>query len=153
MNRNKFAAASLALLSMITVSCASMRTSGHNERDVIVRSARDMIDKQYKYGANDPQYGFDCSGLVQYAYKQAGIDIPRNTTAQYAKTLKIDLNRAKEGDLVFFSTLGPGATHVGIYLGNGRFIHSPSEGKKIREEDINNSYWNKVYYGAGTFFR
>jgi cell wall-associated NlpC family hydrolase len=150
---NKTFAALLILLSVLFASCASMRTSGNNERDIIVRCAMDMIDKGYKYGSQDPEGGFDCSGLVQFAYKQAGIDIPRTASAQYYKTLKIDLGKAKEGDLVFFSTVGPGPTHVGIYLGGGKFIHAPSEGKKIRQEDMNNNYWKNAYYGAGTFFR
>jgi cell wall-associated NlpC family hydrolase len=129
-----------------------MRHSGFNERDVIVRYARNMMDKSYAYGQNDPSAGFDCSGLVFYAYKEAGIKIPRTTASQYLKGRKIDLKDASEGDLVFFSTVGAGATHVGLYLGNGKFIHSPSEGKKVQIVDMEKNYWKKVYYGTVTFF-
>ena len=133
-------------------SCASMRTSGYNDRDIIVRFARNMMNKNYAYGGNDPSSGFDCSGLVYYAYKEAGISIPRTSGAQYKKSRKIELKNAQDADLVFFSTYAPGATHVGIYIGNGRFIHSPSVGKKVQIVDMENPYWKKNFYGAASFF-
>ena len=129
-----------------------MRTSGYDDRDIIVRFARNMMNKNYAYGGNDPSKGFDCSGLVYYAYKEAGITIPRTSAAQYKKARKIDLKDAKEADVVFFSTYAPGATHVGIYLGNGKFIHSPSEGKKVQMVDMENPYWKNNFYGAASFF-
>ena len=142
----------LSVFMVFFVSCASMRTSGFNERDIIVRYARNMMDKNYAYGGDDPSKGFDCSGLVMYAYKETGIIIPRTTLAQYKKARKIELKNAKEADLVFFSTYAEGATHVGIYLGNGKFIHSPSTGKKVQIVDMENPYWKKNFYGAASFF-
>ena len=128
-----------------------MRTSGYNERNIIVRFARNMMDKNYAYGGDNPSGGFDCSGLAFYAYKEAGIIIPRTTGGQYKKARKIDLKDAKEADLLFFSTNGPGATHVGIYLGKGKFIHSPSEGKKVQMVDVNKAYWKTNFYGAVSY--
>jgi len=153
MGRNSLAAITVAAIAMISFSCASMRTAGNNERGRVVHYAREMMDKGYKYGADTPEEGFDCSGLVQFAYKNAGIKIPRTVAEQFAASERIELQKAREGDLVFFTTYASGPTHVGIYTGGGRFIHAPSEGRRIREDDISKNYWKKVYYGAGTFFR
>jgi cell wall-associated NlpC family hydrolase len=112
-----------------------------------------MLEKKYKFGEQDPGSGFDCSGLAQYAYKQAGINIPRTASAQYESSTRISKGELKDADLVFFSTSGPGATHVGIYLGNGKFIHSPSEGKKVQIVDLNNPYWKANFFGAGSYFK
>ncbi len=142
----------MALLALGAVSCASMRVTNHNDREIIVRFARNMLNKKYAYGQNDPSSGFDCSGLVFYAFKEAGIKIPRTAAEQFKNARKIGLDEAKEGDLVFFSTSGPGATHVGIYIGDGKFIHSPSEGKKVRIVDMYNPYWKENYYGTATYF-
>jgi cell wall-associated NlpC family hydrolase len=153
MGRNSLAAVTVAAIAMLSVSCASMRVAGNNERGLVVHYAREMLDKGYKYGADTPEEGFDCSGLVQFAYKKAGIKIPRTTAEQFASSERIELKKAREGDLVFFSTYAAGPTHVGIYMGGGQFIHSPSEGRRIRVDDISKNYWKKAYYGAGTFFR
>ena len=152
--KNKFLQAGLIIIvfSMFFTSCASMRTAGYNERETIVRFARNMMNKNYAYGENDPSKGFDCSGLVFYAYKEAGMIVPRTAEAQYKKARKIELKDAQEGDVLFFSTYAPGPTHVGIYLGGGRFIHSPSEGKKVQIVDVEKNYWKKNFYAAATFF-
>lgn len=133
-------------------SCASFKTHEGSQRSTITRFATNMLDRNYVYSGTAPSEGFDCSGLVYYAYKEAGIIIPRTTDTQYKKARKIELKFAKEGDLLFFSTSGAGATHVAIYLGNGKFVHAPSQGKKVRKADVETTYWKNNLYGAATFF-
>ncbi len=132
-------------------SCASFKTAGYNKRDVIARAAKNMRGKTYRYGESSRRSGFDCSGLTQYAYKEAGVNIPRTAAAQYKRSRKITKKELKKADLVFFSTKGSGASHVGIYLGNGSFIHSPSSGKEVRISMLKNPYWKSHYYGAGRY--
>ncbi len=136
---------------LLFCSCASFKTVGYNKREVIARAAKNMAGKTYRYGESSRRSGFDCSGLSQYAYKEAGINIPRTAAAQYKRSGKITREELKKGDLVFFSTKGSGASHVGIYLGGGRFIHSPSSGKKVRVSKLENPYWKSHYYGAGRY--
>ncbi len=153
MKKRVFAAVILLAALLLFTSCASMKTAGRNDRSTITRTAKNMLDTKYEFGKQDPGSGFDCSGLAQYSYKQAGINIPRTVRAQYDKARKISKSEAKEADLLFFSTKGPGATHVGIYLGNGKFIHSPSEGKRVQIVELENPYWKANFYGAGTYFQ
>jgi len=136
---------------MAVSSCVSMQSVKSDCREIVVRSAKNMLGKTYRYGSQDRHAGFDCSGLVQYAYREAGIGIPRTAGSQYARSKKIDKNEMKPGDLVFFSTKGKGATHVGIYIGGGKFIHSPSAGKKVQIVYLSNPYWKKNYYGSGRY--
>lgn len=147
----KILAAVLALL--ILQGCASMRGSRTDARQPIIRYAKNQIGKLYRYGQQDTNSGFDCSGLTQFAYKEAGINIPRTAREQYGRSQKIEKDRLEPADLVFFSTNGPGASHVGIFIGNGKFIHAPSAGKKVQEADLNNNYWKKEYFGAGTYLK
>jgi len=112
-----------------------------------------MQDKYYAYGKQDNFEGFDCSGLAQYAYAEAGIKIPRTVKQQYEKCDKINKDGLRRGDLVFFSTYAPGPTHVGIFIGEGKFIHSPTTGKKVEISDLSNVYWDKAYYGAGSYIK
>jgi len=130
-----------------------MRVSDKDARKTVIRAAKDMIGKKYRFGQTDKHLGFDCSGLSQFAYAEAGIKIPRTAKAQYAAAGKISMDSLDEGDLVFFSTNGPGASHVGIYSGNREFIHAPSEGKNIRKDSLDNPYWKKNYFGSGSFIR
>lgn len=102
-----------------------------------------MTDKPYQYGGQSLHQGFDCSGLVCYVYNAVGIQLPR-TTAELAKAgRKIALRRLRPGDLVFFSFSGRGSDHVGIYIGNGRFVHAPSSGKRVKIERLDDPYWQK----------
>jgi cell wall-associated NlpC family hydrolase len=133
--------------------CASLKESKTNKREIIVRYAKNMLNKEYRFGAQDPYEGFDCSGLAQFAYREAGVKIARTSKAQYAGSRKIAKNDLEPADLIFFSTNGSGASHVGIFVGNGKFIHAPSAGKKVQSADIDNSYWRKSFYGAGTYLK
>ena len=124
------------------------------KREKICKLAYELIgNTSYWPGGDDPQTGVDCSGFTQWVYKHgAGINIPKACREQYAKSRKILSSKIQKGDLVFFSTTGPGATHVGIYFGNGKFIHSPSLGKDVQMEAISKSYWARRFIGAATFF-
>jgi len=109
--------------------------------------ALDQIGTPYRYGGNNPS-GFDCSGLVQYAYSRAGRDIPRNTTAQYRYADKIRYSELQEGDLVFFHIPRVKNKHVGIYIGDGEFVHAPSSGKRVKISSMHNPYWQKYFLSA-----
>lgn len=103
----------------------------------------------YVYGGSNPNTSFDCSGLVQWCYGKAGINLPRTAQAQYDATQHIPLSQAQAGDLVFFhSTYNAGTyvTHVGIYVGNNQMYHA---GDPIGYADLNNSYWQQHLIGAG----
>jgi cell wall-associated NlpC family hydrolase len=141
----------LPAICLLLSSCVSFKTARGDARKIIVRTAKNLLNKHYAYGRQDSYEGFDCSGLTQFAYLEAGIKIPRTCRAQYDKAAKIPIDRLKPGDLVFFSTYADGPTHVGVYIGDNEFIHSPSEGKKVAVVNMDNSYWKKVFYGAGTY--
>ncbi len=123
--------------------------SGDRER--ILASAMEMLGAPYRYGGNSPREGFDCSGLVQYAHRQAGIDVPRTSRAQYNASRPVSRRQLRPGDLVFFRIGGRRIAHVGIYLGDGRFIHAPSSGKKVTTARLDDPYWRRHYSGAGRF--
>ena len=103
-----------------------------------------FVGRPYVFGGNNPSSGFDCSGLVQWSYKQAGISLPRSSSQQYLATQRVSRGEAKAGDLVFFS-YGSGVAHVGIYLGNNTMLNSQNSGVKIESLD----WWNKYLVGFG----
>ena len=117
-------------------------------REVLI-NALSLTGIRYKYGGNSPESGFGCSGFVRYVYQQsANLTLPHGAHAisQLGKT--VGKNDLQPGDLVFFNTLKSAFSHVGIYLGNNRFIHSPSSGGGVRVEDMQDSYWQKRFNGA-----
>jgi cell wall-associated NlpC family hydrolase len=116
----------------------------------VVANARDMLGAPYRYGGNSPR-GFDCSGLVNYAYRHAGILVPRTSSDQYRYALKVPLHNLQSGDLLFFRLLPPKVSHVGIYDRDGRFIHAPSSGKVVSYASLDNPYWRDHLIGAGRF--
>lgn len=122
------------------------------ERDRVVEVARSMLGTPYRYGGESPHQGFDCSGLVQYTYQQAGMDVPRTTGQQYRRIQPIPSRFLRPGDLVFFSTrFNRFVSHVGIYLGNKRFIHAPSSGKEVSIASLEDPYWRRHFAAAGRF--
>lgn len=110
--------------------------------------AQSMAGSPYRYGGATP-HGFDCSGLVYYAYRKAGISVPRTTQAQYRRSERIALTDIHRGDLLFFKLASRGVSHVGIYTGNGKFIHAPSNGKRVSYAQLENPYWKKRLLAAG----
>lgn len=115
----------------------------------LVVNAMGFLGVPYKRGGTSAETGFDCSGFVRAIYEQtAGLLLPRKADQQAAATEKINRNELQPGDLVFFNTMRRAFSHVGIYIGNGKFIHSPKPGAEVRVEDMGVSYWAKRFDGA-----
>lgn len=131
---------------------ANLQTVGHTvatNTSSLINTAMGMIGIPYRFGGTSADTGFDCSGFVRAIYQDTvGHLLPRRADEQAKATQKIDKKELKPGDLVFFNTMRRAFSHVGIYVGNGQFIHSPSKGKTVRVEDMNTSYWAKRFNGA-----
>ncbi|MDP9900132.1 C40 family peptidase [Variovorax ginsengisoli] len=115
----------------------------------LVVTAIGFLGVPYRRGGNTAETGFDCSGFVRAMYNQTvGQLLPRRAEEQAAATEKIDRSELKPGDLVFFNTMRRAFSHVGIYVGEGKFIHAPRSGANVRVEDMNGSYWQRRFDGA-----
>ena len=115
----------------------------------LVFTAMGFLGVPYRRGGNSAESGFDCSGFVVAMYQQTvGLILPRVAAQQAAATQKIDKSELQPGDLVFFNTLKRAFSHVGIYIGNGKFIHSPRSGSEVRVEDMSVAYWRTRFDGA-----
>jgi cell wall-associated NlpC family hydrolase len=144
-----FAALLPIVLALILPGCASaplFRPSSEVSATVADRAAAHaatMRGRPYHYGGASVSTGFDCSGLVYYSYRQAGVDLPHSTEALRKTSKAISVSSLRRGDLVFFDLEGKKGSHVGIYLGEGRFIHAPSTGKSVRNDRLDSPYWKK----------
>jgi cell wall-associated NlpC family hydrolase len=117
-------------------------------QEVIV-NALSLTGIKYKFGGNSPETGFDCSGFVRYVFQNAAnLTLPPTARAisQLGKTVKKD--ELQPGDLVFFNTLKSAFSHVGIYIGDNKFVHAPSSGKVVRVENMQAGYWSSRFNGA-----
>ncbi|WP_209304312.1 C40 family peptidase [Pusillimonas caeni] len=115
----------------------------------LVSTALEVLGVKYKFGGESPNTGFDCSGLVSYAAeKSLGLKLPRQSSEMARQGISVKRSELKRGDLVFFNTRGARFSHVGIYLGNHKFVHAPRTGSVVRIEDMNIAYWKKRYNGA-----
>ena len=116
----------------------------------VLMRAIGLVGTPYRYGGNSPEGGFDCSGLVQFVFRDsAGVRLPRSTrelVAMHAPAVARD--SLEPGDLVFFSPGGGTASHIGIYVGEGRFVHAPSSGGTVRLDLLESDYWRRAYVGA-----
>ncbi len=101
----------------------------------------------YVYGGRSPS-GFDCSGFTSYVYSQLGVTLPRTSSAQSAYGIAVEKSDLMPGDLVFFATGGGGVSHVGLYVGNGSFIHAPVPGTSVSYANLHSSYWSRTYVCA-----
>ena len=113
----------------------------------LVQTALTFRGTPYRNGGSDPS-GFDCSGFVQWVFSRHGVALPRQVDAQYRIGQEIDRDEVQAGDLVFFETVSSGASHVGIALGGGEFVHAPSSRGVVRVERYTSSYWDKRWVGA-----
>lgn len=120
----------------------------HRASDLVV-TAMGFLGVPYRRGGNSVETGFDCSGFVKAIYEQGvGLILPRRANEQAAATQKIDRKDLQPGDLVFFNTLRRTFSHVGIYIGDNKFIHSPKPGAQVRVEDMGVPYWSTRFDGA-----
>jgi cell wall-associated NlpC family hydrolase len=120
-----------------------------NQASELVVGAMAFLGVPYRRGGNSADNGFDCSGFVKAIYEQSiGLVLPRSAAQQAAATQTIDKSELRPGDLVFFNTMRRAFSHVGIYVGNGKFIHSPKPGAEVRVEDMGLAYWTRRYDGA-----
>ncbi|WP_322104142.1 C40 family peptidase [Paraburkholderia sp. J41] len=116
--------------------------------DVVV-GALNMIGVRYRWGGNTPDSGLDCSGFVRYVFQDTlGMSLPRRAEEMSRVGEKVSMSNLKPGDLVFFNTMRRSFSHVGIYIGDNKFVHSPSTGSTIRVDDLDSGYWEKRFQGA-----
>ena len=115
-----------------------------------VKTAVTMIGKPYKYRGDTPQ-GFDCSGLVRYSYLSAGVEVPHGTHELMNATRSVGGGSARQGDLLFFDQGGKKYSHVGIFIGNGLFVHAPSTGGTVRKDSLTDPYWKQHYLDTRRF--
>lgn len=113
--------------------------------------ARKFLGVPYIYGGATPT-GFDCSGLVQYTFRQLGIEVPRTTLEQFSIAWPTDLAQLQPGDLLFFRLNSKDVSHVAIYFGDQQFIHAPATGRAVSISSLNNPFWRDRLAGAGRFF-
>ena len=114
----------------------------------ICDTARSNIGVRYKTGGALPSTGFDCSGLVQWTFAQYGILVPRTTRDQVRAGVEVAKKQLRPGDLVVFKISGRNNLHTGIYTGDGKFVHSPGTGKRVREDALEEKYWQRRFLAA-----
>ncbi|MBW6392762.1 C40 family peptidase [Billgrantia antri] len=144
----------LLLALALLAGCASRDLATHDahhgtdglsiERALILATAKSALGTPYRFGGNTPE-GLDCSGLVELAYRSAGIQVPRTADQQFRALPAVD--RAQPGDLLFFGDRRK-ATHVGIYRGNGQMIHAPGSGRQVTSVPLHIDYWQDRFLGA-----
>ena len=124
---------------------------GKSPATVAVQTVRRQIGVPYRYGGSTPR-GFDCSGLVHYAYQRAGIKVPRTTGGLLRRAHRVPLSQLRPGDVLFFRIAPPKISHVGLYIGGGRFVHAPSSGKEVSYASLKNEYWKHHLVSAGRLY-
>lgn len=132
---------------------ARIQRSGKGDlRRELVETARRFLGVPYRWGGTDSDQGFDCSGLTMVCYRLNGLNLPRNSRSQFGSGRRIPKERLRQGDLVFFATNGgQRVSHVGMFIGGGRFIHAPRTGKTVRIEKLSNPFFSKTYMGSRSY--
>lgn len=125
----------------------STTTAGTSHGYSISATALGLRGIPYRNGGDDPS-GFDCSGLVKYVFEQHGVAMPRDTRRQFEVGAEVDAAALEPGDLVFFTTVAPGASHVGIVVGGDQFVHAPNSNGVVRVEHLSSQYWSRRFVGA-----
>jgi cell wall-associated NlpC family hydrolase len=128
------------LLVSLLLAAGPLFPGDNSVRERIVEYALGLKGTLYRYGGNTTG-GFDCSGFVQHVFKRHGYSLPRTSEDQFQAGKKVSRGEARKGDLVFFRIRGNRVSHVGIYLGEHTFVHSPSRGKRVRESSLETNYW------------
>ncbi len=139
----------VALLVVLIAGCATApgRTNG-DTRAAILAAARAQLGVPYHFGGASPREGFDCSGLIHYSYRRAGRIVPRTVAKLRARATPLPRARLAPADLLFFHSPYKSG-HVGLYLGNGRFIHAPSSDGRVRIDRLDNPYWRRHFSAGG----
>ena len=120
-------------------------------REELVRTARSFLGVPYLWGGTSTDTGFDCSGLTMTVYQLNGLDLPRTSREQFAAGSPVDRPSLEKGDLLFFAPGGEKVSHVGVYAGNGQFIHAPGRGRKIRTDSLLRGYFSQTFIGARSY--
>jgi cell wall-associated NlpC family hydrolase len=120
-------------------------------RDELVRTAQSFLGVPYLWGGASADTGFDCSGLTMTIYQLNGFDIPRTSGEQFATGAPVGRSSLEKGDLIFFAKQGNKVSHVGIYAGDGQFIHAPGKGNRIRKDSLSRDYYRRIYLGARSY--
>jgi cell wall-associated NlpC family hydrolase len=153
----------VCLAALVLAACGSLpfspsarseraRAGSEKGRDVVL-FAMGLVDVPYRFGGKNPEAGFDCSGMVSYVYREAiGLDVRGRAVDIARKGRPIDKSELRAGDLVFFNTLNAPFSHVGIYIGENRFIHAPSTNSRVRIDSMSASYYAKRFHAARAYF-
>lgn len=126
---------------------AAARTTSAASADIL-QTALGYRGVPYRYGGDTPSTGFDCSGFIQYVLAQHRLTVPRTAAEQFQVGRRIAARDVRAGDLVFFSTVAPGASHVGLALNAGEFVHAPASSGVVRIEPLYSAYWQSRFVGA-----
>lgn len=148
-------AAGAVLLAAALAGCGMFQSRSEQLREAVVETALDQVGEDYKYGGADPSDGFDCSGLVVYSYREAGLKLPRSAAAQRKGGRAIKFANARPGDLLFynFNDRKPGDLHVVIYLGDGKAVHAPVRNGEVEVIAITARHWRDRYVGASSYIK
>ena len=132
---------------------ANIKRDGQGHlRTELVRTAKRFLGVPYRWGGEDRSNGFDCSGLTMVSYRLNGLKLPRNSRSQFKAGRPVAKQRLQLGDLVFFATKGgTRVTHVGMYVGSGKFIHAPRPGKTVRIANLSSKYFKRTFVGAKSY--
>jgi cell wall-associated NlpC family hydrolase len=133
---------------------ARIGRSGQGDlREELVRTARRFLGVPYRWGGTDQQDGFDCSGLTMVCYRLNGLNLPRISRNQFAAGRQVPQAQLRPGDLVFFATRGGRqVSHVGLYIGHGKFIHAPRTGEQVRIEQLSTPFYDRTFLGGRSYF-
>jgi cell wall-associated NlpC family hydrolase len=138
---------------VLGMSTPSKGSNGSVKGSQLIETAKTLTGVPYVFGGNSVTSGLDCSSFTQYVMKQNGISIPRTAAEQFATGTPVDKANLQVGDLVFFTTYKPGASHVGFYMGNGEFIHESSALGQVGISSLNEKYYTEHYIGARRYIK
>ena len=140
----------LALVACGSQPPAASRSQLHSPGDRAAAVALEQVGVPYRYGGSSPN-GFDCSGLVQFSYQAAGVNVPRTTGQLWSAARAVDGNDVRPGDLLFFRIEGK-MSHVGLYVGDGRFVHAPQSGRSVSVASLDSPFYREALLRAGRVY-
>lgn len=148
-----FVVVATLILSACGTTAPPRSSAGVSQGNEVAMYAMGLIGTGYRFGGKNPEAGLDCSGMVSYVYREAlGLKVRGSAADMARQGREIDKKELQPGDLVFFDTQNRPFSHVGIYIGDGRFIHAPSTNGKVRIVKMNNVYFAKRFEMARSFF-